>query len=494
MSNKRKVKKKLFSNADEQPLNKKVETGENYQKENSFVNITVKKKKGKKEEELNEEEEGESRKEIILKMEEEVNSLKAELESSKVDYINELKEINSEIDVKNKELTKENKTNMALINQLKSMEKEFGKKYNKYMSKNLGKKKFQLKPNSNDIEKIIKATEKEKKIMERIAENSKLEKDRVENLLNEVDNGLESDYNKEIEELKTKTNRKRNEIEKINKSLSSHERCNKEIQMLNNKVNILNIEIEYELKKSKMIKFQIEEKNRNIDNEILEENSGKNNYKRETVKLYNGPNELVNRRMNYGTEIKNEVIRKAPPPVRVNKSFFKYIENELYSPIKVKKKTNKKLDGNPRKDIKSLIDNAPLTESNLFNKKEDEVIRKFLPENYFNRYKEMFDEKKREKEEIEKKFSENDEIKDQNELINYRIEASKMELIGIARKKENLMLKISKNNIKIREFESLVKDYKKYLNQQEILLKRLDKKNKKYQEIIQKFNQSKVQQ
>ena len=498
MSNKR--TKKIFSKNEENTVNKKLATGEddveeeanakknkNKNKNKNKIDMQIEVKKSAKDlKPVTEEEKSlEDYLEENLKLEEELNNLKNEYESQKDSNIEEIKKANEEIDQKNKEMLNLGKKNKKLITELKNIDKNINEKYSKYIEKQMVKKRKDFIKEKKTSEKDIKAKENQIKNIKKFIDVYKKEKENYEKLEKEIDNGLESNKNNENEELKQKLTDIENEIKDLTKISSEHKACKNTINNMKIKIEILLNDIEFEKKRGEMLTKLIRDKNTNIDNEILEEGCSRP----VGVEFYNTPNELYNNRMNYGLRLLLEVLKNAPPPeVKINKSASRYIENALYSPPK--KIQKEYIDNYQKKKITSLIDNKLLTDNNLFTERENNFLKTIIPENYFNKYKEIFNDKKKENAEIEQKFTEFDEKKKTNMKMSYEIEHFKLKSKEQEIIKTDLEVKFRKNNQKIKKIQNEIGKLKVDIEKQDKILSRTEKTNKKYLDIIQVFNKN----
>ena len=486
--------KKIFSKNDENIVNKKLATGEDDVEEEAYSNkkkikIEIKEKDIKDIKSIKEKEKSlEDYLEENLKLEEELNNLKNQYESQKDSNIKEIKKVNEEINQKNKEMINLGKKNKKLITELKEIDKNLNEKYSKFIDKQLIKKRKDPLNKKPINERDINAKEQQIKNVKKFIDVYKKEKEKYENLEKEINNGLESNKNDENEELKQKLTNVTEEIKELVKISSQHKACKNIINNMKIKIEILLNDIEFERKRGEMLTLpEHDDKNRNIDNEILEEGCSR----RFGVEFYNTPNELYNKRMNYGLGLVLEVLRNAPPPeVTINKSASRYIENALYSPPKKIPKHN--IDQYQRKKITSLIDNKLLTENNLFTEKENNFLKTIIPENYFNKYKEIFDDKKKENLEIEKKFTEFDEIKKQNMKMSYDAIHFRLKIKEQEKVKTDLEIKFMNNNKKIKNLQNEIGKLKINIEKQDKILGRIEKNNKKYMDIIKIFNKDSI--
>ena len=476
-TNKRQVKKKVF--ASNQQESKKVATGDpNEEKKVSggvSNGITIKTKKLQLEiiENVveNQKKELAELQEKTTQMQNQLSSLKSEYESQKEGCIQDVNKYNNDLEQKNEILLQLSKENNQLINNLKKIEKDFNKKYTKFMEKKLVKHKKEIKRTEQVVKNDINVKLNEIKNVKKLTEATKAQQKKYEDLLNNVNDGLEENVKCEHKEINEQIAQLKKEIKELSSIKLEHNNCIKEIQNLTSSLNIINNEIEFETKKSDMISTM-----RSSNNVMNNEESNASKNESQILKIQN---ELVANKLNYGSKVRDIILKKGRTPKKdkINKSALNYIQTEINS---IKKKSHKKLTGSINEAV-SLIDNSYVKDPNLFSDREIEVLKKVIPEDYLEVYNERYEMKKNENKEIEKKFEEHDGIKFENQQIKYDIDSIKMKIKEQERRQADIMIKFRNNKKQILNLKSEIGKYEKSLNKELANLKRLN-------EIIKKSN------
>ena len=472
------ARKKIFKKNNKNQENKKVSTGDpNAQQTSSTTypnGVSVKTKKLKVEIKEKDEEKDQAQKvaelqEKTIQLEEKLNTLKSQYETEKNEDIRNINTINYELDKQTKDAKTVTNKNKNLITQLKNIEKDLNEKYTKVMNINFVKNKKEKTKNEKTIQKNINVKEKELENIKKITEATKTEEKKIEDLLNDVNNGLESNMKTELEELNKQINEITKEIEELYKNKSSHNNCIREINYLKSKLNLINNEIEFETKKKDMF-MSVTINHR--DNQIIKE-------------YFIKSNDLSSNKNDYSRRIRDIILKKSnTKPPKVAKSAYKYIKTEFDS-IQKNKKVGLKINSlNNKKKPTSVIDNVFVPETNLFTDRETEVLKKVLPEDYLNKYVEKYDAIKVEKDEIENKFGENDKIKNNNMYKKNELDIVKMRIKTKERVQTDLIIKIRQNKTKIVNLQKEISEYKKKINEQTNKLNRMNKYNKIYSEQI----------
>jgi hypothetical protein len=366
------------------------------------------------------------------------------------------------------------------MTRLKNIENNLNDKYSKFMEKKIVKKKKIIQRTVKTVKKEVEVKDEQIKNMKKKIEAEKKESLKAENLLNEVNDGLEENHKKYIKELDEKIKVAKNEVKKLCEVRVAHDRCIREMQYLTSQLNLVHNEIEFETKKNDMIMSTI-----NNDRDTNTNNSYINEEKKDiqSIKL---DNELVKNKNDYGHKVRDLILKtKTPHKEKIKKSAFNYIKNE-FDIIQKKVLPSKKrsLVGNLN-EVTSVIDTSSV-QTNLFTEKETELLKKLIPQDYIDVYNERFEMKKKEKDQIEKKFEENEYLKLENQQSKYEVELLKMKLKEKERITSELEVKVRKNNIKVGKLKSEITQYEKQLKEQNALLNKKIKYNKKYISIIER--------
>ena len=489
-NNKRQVKKKLFSKND--IASKKISTRDKneqeYISENFDNGTSIKTTKKLIEVEITENLEEEQRQRIAelqeknLQLEDQLKSLNSQYESEKAGIVQDVNKYNDEIKQKSEEVNEASKENTKLMTRLKNIENNLNDKYSKFMDKKIVKKKKNIQRTVKTVKKEVDVKEEQIKNIKKKIEAEKTQRMKAENLLNEVNDGLEENHKNYIKELDEKIKVAKNEVKKLCEVRIAHDHCIKEIQSLTSQLNLVHNEIEFETKKNDMIMStisnDIDTNNNTINTNINEEKKDM-----QSLKL---DNELVKNKNDYGYKVRDLILKtKTPRKDKINKSAFNYIKNEFDI---IKKKdvpsVKRSIIGNLN-EVTRVIDTSPV-QTNLFTEKETEVLKKLIPQDYIDVYNERFEMKKKEKDQIQRKFEENENLKLENQQSKYEVELLKMKLKEKERITSELEVKVRKNNIKVGKLKSEIAQYEKQLKEQIALLKKKISYNKKYISIIER--------
>ena len=486
-NNKRQVKKKLFSKNE--IASKKISTGDKNEQEyisQKFDNgISIKTTKKLLEVEITENLEEEQRQRIAelqdknSQLEDQLKSLSSQYESEKVGIVQDVNKYNDVIKQKSEEVNEVSKENNKLMKRLKNIENNLNDKYSKFMEKKIVKKKKNIQRTEKTVKKEVDVKEEQIKTIKKKIEAEKTQRMKAENLLNEVNDGLEENHKNYIKELDEKIKVAKNEVKKLSEVRVAHEHCIKEIQSLTSQLNLVHNEIEFETKKNDMIMSTI---NNDIDTNT--NNTIVNEEKKDilSIKL---DNELIKNKNDYGFKVRDLILKtKTPRRDKINKSAFNYIKNEFDIIKKKSPSTKKSIVGNLN-EVTSVIDTSSV-QTNLFTEKETKLLQKLIPQDYIDVYNERFEMKKKEKDQIEKKFEENENLKLENQQSKYEVELLKLKLKEKERITSELEVKVRKNNIKVSKLKSEIAQYEKQLKEQIALLNKKINYNKKYISIIEK--------
>ena len=422
-------------------------------------------------------------KEKTSKLKEELNYLNYKYEKEQKGGIKEIAKCNEELKEKAQLVYEHSQENKRLINELKDIQEDVNEIYSKAMDKKFYK--FIRNNNNNnertieDIKEDIYMKDEQINNVKKIAEVTKAECEKIEDLLEDIDNGLEEHIKFDLEDLTQKIGKVNNQIRELKLIKSQHKYCGKEIKNLKSKLNLLYNEIEFETKKNKMIMSYKTINNNNTEGEDeTSEDSEDYNY-------FDKENELVTNKVNYGLRVRNLILKRGTPKQeKISKSAFKYIQNE-FDLIKQKSDRNRRrrLNGERAR----LFDNISLNERNLFTERESQILKKIIPEEFLDKYNEKFELKKIEKEEIEQKFDENDDIKFDNNQIKLRIEAIALKAKEKERIGAELNIKFRKNKVNIVKLKNEIFKMQKNVKEQQEIINKLNKRKNGYSKAIQKF-------
>ena len=358
--------------------------------------------------------------------------------------LNELKE---KLEVINNKIKEEKETYIQELNELnKDIEeknikiKNLGKIQKKYISK--------LKIIQNDVNKRV---EKRSIIMAE-NKNKKL---------------IFNNIKKETELIKL--------ISVKEKEISLAEKGNLSLKNSCNEIKLYPIKSEKNLKKDYIsLKAKISELNQEIKDlkYISYKHDSCINHKNNQNNIYYSPKITLFKNLNKNKKnIKSNII---------NIKTYNYIKNifdEVNSQNSIKNTKNKNL-----KNIKS--------QRTLFNKKENELLSKLIPETYLIKYKNKFEEKEKSYNILKKKI--NIKLNDMNNNLishekNMKLELNEIKQKDVKNEEIKLKLNINKNKKKIFELKKSLyeinNEIKNYMN----IFNKKSRENKKIENIIQNY-------
>ena len=413
------------------------------------------------------------------KLKVELYSIKSNIKTSAEEEISEINSLNKELSEIDKEQANLTKVNKNILGKLMNMEKEVSNRFSDKFKvskiflkqkKNVIKKNLDIELKSKDIQKMNtqksinynkKEIQKLNKLLENIEENGKL--------------------GDELKELNDQINELQKEIKELNEIKHEHNLCQKNKNILKTKLNVLANDLEFESKKSNMIKTEKKEPTKikdvnmamvygkNVRNKSLQ--SSKNKYSsRVKIMNYKSYNFLV-KEMN---ENKKSTDSLTIPHIDTKHHNLKTSGNVEYS----------NLSAYFRNQINYRIDDKT-PKCFLFSDKEKEVLQKLVPNEYLNYYNEKFNTAENQITEIEDKFKQNDSIKNEILQSNYKNDALNLKIIQQNRIKADLEIDFSKNFKKISDLKRKINELNELIKKQEKLINKKDINNKKIIEKIE---------
>ena len=130
----------------------------------------------------------------------------------------------------------------------------------------------------------------------------------------------------------------------------------------------------------------------------------------------------------------------------------------------------------------------------LFSDKEKQILKKLLPDKYYNNYNEKFNKAENELNKIDEKFKENKQVKNEIILDNIKCDEQKLLLKQLEHIRGNLTFSNSKNNKKISELKRKVQMLNDDIKKQEKLIIRKEKNNNLIRKKIDFLNKTKMMQ
>ena len=420
---------------------KKQKTGENQEKK--FENLT-----GNKTEEKNDPNE----------LNKELYFLKNEYESEKVKSVEDIKEINDKLSETNKELQSVSKENYQLILKLKDIESHLKIDYLKSFNERMKKRNLHLK-NEQILKNRIRVKDEEIKIAQKLAQVEKKQQQKYQNLLNEVNNGMEENKNNDLKSLKDEINKLNIEIEELYKTKIMHTYCPRNIQNLKHKLSLYNTEYEFESKKNDMLANQ-SSRSKNKNNNISDDED-------------EGLRNLV---VNYSENIRKKILKQSvPKPEKLNNLTSRYIIEKINFINRTP--NNKTLHGKSTKNININI--------NLFNENEYNFLKNIIPSKYMNKFVNEFNNIKKEKDDIQKSFEKNNSKKDEKGKIQFKIDYIQVQKKAESKKYIELLLKYRNNEKKKKEIQSKIKIYEKEIKNYNKKIDVLDKMQRVFNQYME---------
>lgn len=447
-------------------LKSNLKSGKNYvergdQTEENVISVSIMGDKGNQKENTNLSNNGQNLNELknLEDMNKELNSLKYQYESEKSNTVEKMKLINDELNEKSGELKLLTKDNFKLIEKLKDIGKnlkgDFLKSYKDIMKKRNISNKSKVENLKNDI--IIR--EEEIKNSKKFGNAERREKERIEKILNEVDNGMEQNLINELKELNDEIKQLKQEILELYLIKSKHKYCGRDIQNLQSKLNLYITQQEFESKRNKMLANQSIQSPKKVNISYTESNKN----------LFNEQyDDTFAKKLKYGQKIsKSILVKNIPRPEKLNISTYRYINSKLNL-----------FNKTPSKKIN--LHNISNQSMNLFTEGEYDFLQEVIPSKYMNKYLEEFESKKKETEEIKNKFEDHNIIKEQKQQIQLKIDYIEIKLKEEEKKHLELLIKFRNNNKLKNELKLAIKKYAKNIKDTNKLIARKEKMHKIY--------------
>ena len=418
------------------------------------------------------------------KLTKELDQIKSNIKIIEEKEISEIVSLNQEFSTKESEQVKLYKDNQVLLSNLKKIDEEVANRYaDKFkISKLISKQKKMA--NVTNLDTEIKSKEIQAENIQKFINYNKKEVQKLKDLLEQYGENTEEKLSEELNELNAKINEIQIEIKRLNHIKLQHKHCQKQKYILQSKLNVVSNDLEFESKKSNMIETE----------------------KKEPTKIKN-----VNMSMEYGEKLRNKSLQNAKNKFSnkikiLNYKSYDYLINEFNENRKSKdnltisyknedKSNNLKTSGNIEnsalssyfRDVNHKIDTST-PKKYLFNEKEKEVLKKLIPNEYYNNINEKYKNAENQLTEIEDMFKDNDAIRNQLYYDNVRNEAVNLKLKEQIQIKTNLNIDYNKNHKKMADLKKKIKELTDSMNIQESLL---NKKNKRNKIIKKKINELK---
>ena len=419
------------------------------------------------------------------KLTKELDQIKSNIKIIEEKEISEIVSLNQEFSTKESEQVKLYKDNQVLLSNLKKIDEEVANRYaDKFkISKLISKQKKMA--NVTNLDTEIKSKEIQAENIQKFINYNKKEVQKLKDLLEQYGENTEEKLSEELNELNAKINEIQIEIKRLNHIKLQHKHCQKQKYILQSKLNVVSNDLEFESKKSNMIETE----------------------KKEPTKIKN-----VNMSMEYGEKLRNKSLQNAKNKFNnkikiFNYKSYDYLINEFNENRKSKdnltisyknedKSNNLKTSGNIEnsalssyfRDVNHKIDTST-PKKYLFNEKEKEVLKKLIPNEYYNNINEKYKNAENQLTEIEDMFKDNDAIRNQLYYDNVRNEAVNLKLKEQIQIKTNLNIDYNKNHKKMADLKKKIKELTDSMNIQESLLNKKNKRNKAIKKKIDELKQ-----
>ena len=419
------------------------------------------------------------------KLTKELDQIKSNIKIIEEKEISEIVSLNQEFSTKESEQVKLYKDNQVLLSNLKKIDEEVANRYaDKFkISKLISKQKKMA--NVTNLDTEIKSKEIQAENIQKFINYNKKEVQKLKDLLEQYGENTEEKLSEELNELNAKINEIQIEIKRLNHIKLQHKHCQKQKYILQSKLNVVSNDLEFESKKSNMIETE----------------------KKEPTKIKN-----VNMSMEYGEKLRNKSLQNAKNKFSnkikiLNYKSYDYLINEFNENRKSKdnltisyknedKSNNLKTSGNIEnsalssyfRDVNHKIDTST-PKKYLFNEKEKEVLKKLIPNEYYNNINEKYKNAENQLTEIEDMFKDNDAIRNQLYYDNVRNEAVNLKLKEQIQIKTNLNIDYNKNHKKMADLKKKIKELTDSMNIQESLLNKKNKRNKAIKKKIDELKQ-----
>ena len=447
------------SNAQEQNAQQNNENKKIEKVSNEVFNNENKKKKSKKD------------------LKKELEELKKELENERKESISKVNELNEKDIQTNKELKELTNKYNGLIDVLKTYEQSLVVR-----TRNISKKK----ETEEDIKKHIKALEAQIKSYEERSNIVEEDFNKFKKYV-KIEKNKENDLNTELTDLNSQISDKNQEIKNLKITSNAHLYCASENKKLLDKFSALNTTYQYELKRAKQLALielgkgeadqQIEEEYDQLDDKAKAEEDQKNFLPKIKVLKYKGEKMQ---------KLEMKIIKRNK--IGINKS------NEIGNCLKYYRKLNTEMNDEDaykrnQKKYNSLIRQNNIDEIHsegnyLFDKEDEKIMEKILPEERFNSYRNKFEERLLQKKEVEEVMkTDRNAIKKENETIFNKCEYNNMELKNKKIDNLQLVMKSQKLRDKINNIKQIIKQFREKINREDKKLKEENRINNYYKKL-----------
>ena len=400
----------------------------------------------------------------------ELEKIKGDLQSEKEKSIIDIDSINKELEELNRTQNNVCKKNKVLMSKLKKIEERVNKQFDdKFkLSKVIENQHFNI--YNKDIKSEILSKESEKNNVQKDIKINQKEIDRLNKIIEENNQEEGGKLEEQYKGLEQDIEKIQKEVNDLNQLKLEHKSCSKNASILQSKLNVLNNDIDFEMKRKVMFSSVQEKKTMTTIDE-------------------------GNKRNSYGKRIRNILLQNTDNKYDfqsahyVNHKTYNYIKNQIYE--NEKEKLHNLSDEKRKEDLEEgyIGNNRNKNEKNfyLFTEAEKEVFKKIIPNELFNNLNDKYNQKESEMKEIRETYKEPEELKKKIYLDNLKYEEINLKQKEMRMKKANLMSKHIKNNKKINEIKNVIKMKQKEIDKENKRITRFAEQNYTLKEIIKKY-------
>ena len=308
-----------------------------------------------------------------------LNSIEKQIIIEKNTSTEEINEINEELKEKEIDIKKLTDDNKILFNELRNIKDEVDDKMK--IIRIIKLKENELIKTEERLNKDIKVSEREIVITTRNIEVYKKEKENLEKLLKNNNKNKQYNLGLKLQTLNIERENLEKEIKDDNLFMKEHKFCEKKKQKLQNKLNIIRNELEFEKKK-----FNMNEQKKNDENKYIDDLN---------IDDINKKTRILNR-----TEIQSpgkKLKKKEPNLQKTTTPIWKELEIAHKKYLKsISNLTAKQIFENNIQDERSKF--------GLFSPKEVEILSKLIPNDFLEIYQQRYDNIEMQKQEIEEQI------------------------------------------------------------------------------------------
>ena len=422
------------------------------------------------------------------KSQKDLDTIKSNINLNSKKEIAKIQSLNKMLSTLEKDQITISDENKNLLTKLKGMEEEVSKRFaDKFkVSKVIQRQKKNI--NKRNINTEIKSKEGQKTNVQKSINYNKKEIEKLNELLEKTKEGNEGKLSEELKELNENINKIKIEIEDLNKIKMEHKLCEKNHHLLKCKLNVLSNDYEFESKKSNMIETEKKERTK-IKNVNMTMVYGENIRKKS---LENAKNKYSSKMKIVNYKSYNFLLKE----VNNNKSLRENISSSYKTLNGKNLQTSGNIDPSDyysflKNDISVRIDTKS-PKKYLFSDKEKDILKKLLPSDYYNNCNEKYNKLETEITEIEDKFKDHDQIKNDIYLNNIKYDAVNLKIKELGHIKANLNVDVSKNNKKISDLKKNIQFLNDEIKKQNLMISNKDKNNKMLRKRIDILKKNKI--